>query len=257
VTEGHRTGEGDLIGMRLFSKTEQLPAFSFPLFQYRGIMQVRMVKTVKSSTPITHPAPEVFITVGKPYGPLEFKEKGSRFISYLYPVTSVAEAETIIAGLRKQYHDASHVCFALRLGEGVEEYSRFNDDGEPGGTAGLPIFNEIKTKDFFNVLAAVVRYFGGTKLGTGGLVRAYGEAARNIIHAAEPLTVTLKKEISLVFPYPLTGEIMHLVNRCSLEILSQEYTAAGVSMMLAVPLARTEEVSKAVSSIGRGRVKVR
>jgi uncharacterized YigZ family protein len=219
-------------------------------------MHDRMVKAIENSRKNTTGAPEVFTTTGQAYGPAEFKEKGSRFISYFYPVSTLEEAEAIIAGLRKQYYDASHVCFALRLGKGIEEYRRFSDDGEPGGTAGMPIYNEIKNKDFFNVLAAVVRYFGGTKLGTGGLVRAYAEAARIIIAAAEPLVVTLKKEISLDFPYPLTGEIMHLVTRCTLDIIRQEYTAAGVSMKLAVPLARLEEVKKTVSSIGKGRVRI-
>ena len=197
---------------------------------------------------------ESFHTVGKAYGPEEIKEKGSRFISYLYPITSAEEAEGIIAALRKEYHDATHVCYAFRLGEGNEEYSRFSDDGEPGSTAGLPIYNAIKANDYFNVLAVVVRYFGGTKLGTGGLARAYGAAARKVIDSAETVTIHIKKEVSLDFPYPFTGEIMQIVNRFSLQVVNREYTSKGVSIKLAVPVARIEDVARGISEASGGKL---
>lgn len=195
---------------------------------------------------------DFFLTVGKAYGPEELKEKGSRFISYLYPVTTAEEAGAIVAGLRKEYHDATHVCFALRLRTGNEEYFRFSDDGEPGGTAGLPIYNEIKSKDYFNVLAVVTRYFGGTKLGTGGLARAYGGAAGKVIAISETVTIYIKKEVSLDFPHRLTGEIMQIVNRFSLEVIERQYTAKGVSMKLAIPIARVEKVARALSEKSSG-----
>ncbi len=201
---------------------------------------------------------DFFSTVNSACGPGEFKEKGSRFIAYLYPVTSAEEAHARVAQLRKQYRDASHVCFAFRLadGAGEETYFRFSDDGEPGSTAGLPIYNEIKSKKYLNVLTAVIRYFGGTKLGTGGLVRAYAAAARQVLDGSEPVTIYIKKEISFEFPFQLTGDVMQVVNRFSLDILKREYGAGGVSMTLAVPLTRLEAVEKAISDIGRGKIKL-
>ncbi|UCH98367.1 MAG: YigZ family protein [Candidatus Aminicenantes bacterium] len=195
-----------------------------------------------------------FFTIAKTYGPEEIKEKGSRFIAYLYPAATAKEAESIIAGLRKKYHDATHVCFAYRLGKGKEEYSRSSDDGEPGGTAGLPIYYEIKNKDYLNVLAVVIRYFGGTKLGSGGLARAYAAAARKVIETAKTLTIDIKKEVSLDFSYDFLGEIMNLVHRFSLEIVKQEYTARGISMKLAVPIAQMEEVTNVLARISSGKL---
>jgi uncharacterized YigZ family protein len=199
---------------------------------------------------------EFYFTVAKPFGPEEIKEKGSRFISYLYPAASVEEAEAVINRLRKKYHDSTHVCFAFRLRQDDREYFRFSDDGEPGGTAGLPIYNEIKNKDYYNVAAAVVRYYGGTKLGTGGLVRAYASAARKVIDTAETLTVIIKKEVTLDFPYTYTGEVMQLINRFSLDIVNREYTGSGVSLKLAIPLARIAEVGQAVSDISSGKLQL-
>ncbi|MCP5052597.1 MAG: YigZ family protein [bacterium] len=201
---------------------------------------------------------EAYFTIGKAYGPMEFREKGSRFISYLFPVRSVKEVDACIARLRKEYRDSSHACFAFRLGDegGEESYFRYNDDGEPGGTAGLPIYNEIKSKEYLNIAAAVVRYFGGTKLGTGGLVRAYGTSARKVLDLSEAVTVVIKQEISFDFPYDLTGEIMQVVNRFSLDIINREYGAGGVSMKLAVPVGRIEAVAKSISDKSGGKIKI-
>lgn len=195
-------------------------------------------------------------TVIKVYGPEEIKEKGSRFISYLYPVASQEEAETIIQKLRKEYHDATHVCFAYRLGEGEEHYLRYNDDGEPSGTAGLPIYNEIKSKGYYNVLTAVIRYFGGTKLGTGGLVRAYGGAAARVIGLSEKVTISKTKEISVSFPYDFTGGMMRIIDRYGIEVKERENRADGVHMKLAVPEAILDEVAKAILTESSGRISI-
>ncbi len=200
---------------------------------------------------------EFFYTVKKPYGPEEIKEKGSRFISYFYPATDSEEAEKLVTGLRKKYYDSTHVCFAYRLGNGKEEYFRYSDDGEPSGTAGLPIFNEIKNKNYYNVLAAVVRYFGGTKLGTGGLVRAYSGAAKKVIDTSEIITIYIKKEASVDFPYEFTGEIMQVVNRFSLDIIKREYSDKGISMKLEIPIKRVNEVSQTITDISSGKIRLK
>lgn len=199
---------------------------------------------------------ESFFTIDKPYGPEEIKEKGSRFIAYIFPLETKESADGIIARLRKKYYDASHVCFAYRLGEGDEAYFRYNDDGEPSGTAGLPIYNEIKSKQYFNVLAVVVRYFGGTRLGTGGLTRAYGQAAKKVLEISKRITVHIKQRVSVSFPFDFTGEIMQLVNRFSLDIVKQDYSADGIVMQLDVPVGKVDELAKQIVDRSGGKIKL-
>ena len=199
---------------------------------------------------------EKYLTINKEYGPEEIKEKGSRFISYLYPVNTKEEAEAIIQKLRKKFHDSTHVCFAYRIGEGEEEYFRYSDDGEPSGTAGVPIYNEIKSKEYFNVLAVVVRYYGGTKLGTGGLARAYGQSAKEVIEISKEVIEYLKKETSISFPYHFTGEMMRIINKYNLQIISREDTAQGINMKLAIPVALVDEVAQVVIKESSGKIKI-
>ncbi|MCU0286787.1 MAG: YigZ family protein [Acidobacteria bacterium] len=197
---------------------------------------------------------EFFYTIDKIYGPEEIKEKGSRFIAYLYPVDTKETVDTFINLLWKNYYDATHVCFACRLGKGEEQYVRCNDDGEPSGTAGLPIYHEIKSKDYFNVLAAVIRYYGGVKLGTGGLTRAYSQAARKVLDLTAKITIQIKQKISLSFPFNFTGEIMQIVNRFSIYILKQEYSADGIRMELDVPIGKVEEIKKQLIERSSGKI---
>jgi len=195
-----------------------------------------------------------YLTVDQIYGPQELKEKGSRFIAYLYPVNSVDEAETAISALRKKYYDATHVCFAFRLKTGVNEYSRCNDDGEPSGTAGLPILNVIKSQNYFNVLVAVIRYYGGTKLGTGGLARAYGGTARIVLESSVPLIVIIKKKMHLDFPYSLTGDVMKVIRKFSADILHQEFTPQGNSLLLDIPITNLENMKRVITDVGSGKL---
>ncbi len=116
-----------------------------------------------------------------------YKEKGSRFISIAVPVESAGDVKSQLESLRKQYHDARHHCYAYRLGEPPYEF-RYNDDGEPSGTAGKPIFGQIQSFDLTNILIVVVRYFGGVKLGTGGLIQAYRSAAKEAIENGRIVT---------------------------------------------------------------------
>lgn len=203
------------------------------------------------------PVIESFFTIDGEYGPEEFKEKGSRFISYLFPVGSREEADAVIARLRKKYYDSTHVCFAYRLGNGREDYFRYNDDGEPSGTAGLPIYNEIRSKAYFNVLAAVVRYYGGTKLGTGGLTRAYGQAAKNVLEVSKAVTVHVKHRVSVSFPFDFTGEIMQVVNRFALDIVKQDYSPGGIYMELDVPVAKVTEVGRQIVERSGGKIGIK
>ena len=200
---------------------------------------------------------ESFSTIDKEYGPEEIKEKGSRFISYLYPIKTKKDAESIITGLRKKYHDSTHICFAYRLGSREEDYFRTNDDGEPSGTAGIPIYNEIKSKEYFNTLVAVIRYYGGTKLGTGGLTRAYGQVAKKVLDVSKRITIHVKQKVSVFFPYDFTGEIMQVVDRFNIGIVKQDYSADGVQMLLEVPVAKLDDISKQVIDRSNGKIKIR
>lgn len=196
-----------------------------------------------------------YLTLGKQSGPAQIKEKNSRFIAYAYPAENKDQAEKIVLGLRKKYHDATHVCYAYRLGEGTENYFRYNDDGEPSGTAGMPIFNEIKRKDLFNVLIAVVRYFGGVKLGTGGLARAYSAAAREALEANEIIRKKIVKKVSVSIPYDLIGELMSLVNQMKVEILDQSYDQEVVKIEMSAPVADYDAFITALKDKSAGKAR--
>lgn len=165
---------------------------------------------------------ERYITI-KGEGFAEIIEKKSRFIASVYPVESQEEADQILAQLRKKYWDATHNCFAYQIGE-RDEIQRCSDDGEPQGTAGKPILDVLKGNEIKNTLIVVTRYFGGTLLGTGGLVRAYGKGAKEGILAAgliERMRVCL---FTLEMTYPLSGKVQYLLNDTGYVIRDTQYT---------------------------------
>ena len=138
-------------------------------------------------------------------------EKKSKFIATVYPVQNVEEAETYLNQLRKKYYDATHNCFAYQIGE-RDEFQKASDDGEPQGTAGKPILDVIKGEGLKNVFGCVTRYFGGTLLGTGGLVRAYGKAAKEGILAAGMIERRRIRLYDLTMSYPMSGKVQYLLN---------------------------------------------
>jgi uncharacterized YigZ family protein len=138
----------------------------------------------------------------------EIKIKGSRFLAEAVPVSSVEEAEAAIAAIKKRDYDATHHCSAYKVGsEGL--VFRYNDDGEPNSSAGLPIFRQIEGRNLTDTLVVVVRYYGGTKLGTGGLVRAYGDAASLALDAAPIKEIIPRTLVSVSFAYDDTSPAMH------------------------------------------------
>jgi len=151
-----------------------------------------------------------------------YKEKGSKFLSFAYPVDSEEEIQETINALKKQYYDARHHCYAYILGKDMETY-RVNDDGEPHHSAGDPILGQIRSHELTQVLVVVVRYFGGTKLGVGGLVQAYKTAASEAILAAEILEKTIMIPIEFTFDYLSMDEIMRTKKRYNLNIIIQEF----------------------------------
>lgn len=139
-----------------------------------------------------------------------YKEKGSKFIALAIPVSTDEEVKETMAAIKKKYYDARHHCYAYVLGHDKQNF-RSNDDGEPSGSAGKPILNQIYSADITNVLVVVIRYFGGIKLGVSGLVTAYKTAARDAIQAAEKQTCTVDETIEVFFSYPLMNEVMRVL----------------------------------------------
>lgn len=150
-------------------------------------------------------------------------ERKSKFISYVIPIESEDEVKPILEEYRKKYYNSRHVCWAYMLGSTREDF-RANDDGEPSGTAGRPILGQINSFELTNVLILVVRYFGGTLLGTGGLVRAYKEAAEAAIKNAEIVEKTVDVKLFLQFEYPLLNEVMRVLNQFEESSWTQNFT---------------------------------
>lgn len=151
-----------------------------------------------------------------------YKEKGSRFIAYAFHVSNTDEVKAHLQDLHKQYHDARHICYAYALGFDAAEF-RANDDGEPSGTGGKPIHGVLLSNKLTYTLIAVVRYFGGVKLGVSGLIHAYREAAIDAILNNEIIEKTVDVEFRVSFEYPLMNELMRIVKEENCEITAQNF----------------------------------
>ncbi len=151
-----------------------------------------------------------------------FKDKASKFFSYAYPVESEEECKKILVELKKKYHSARHHCYSYRIGV-TDELHRLNDDGEPSGTAGRPIYGQIVSYELTNILIVVVRYFGGILLGTSGLINAYKLAATDSLKNAKIIEKTITDTIELSFDYKYTNDIIRLLNMYNSTILSQRF----------------------------------
>ncbi len=190
------------------------------------------------------------------FGPHEIVDRGSRFIAYLNPISNASTAADFIAGLRKARHDATHVCSAYRLRLERGEECGYSDDGEPSGTAGLPIYNELKRADLFNVAVAVVRYYGGVKLGTGGLTRAYGRVVRELLDRAPLQERLVTRSFRLQIPFDLTCAVLTLLKRQDVEISSREYTAMGQDLEIQVPVDSLSTLSRALEDRSAGKIRL-
>lgn len=152
-----------------------------------------------------------------------FKDKGSKFLSFAFPVDSVDSAMGHIDIIRRKYFDARHVCYAYMLGYGRDTY-RVNDDGEPSGTAGRPILGQINSKSLTDVLIVVVRYFGGTLLGTSGLINAYKMAALDAIENTQIVEIPIERRFTVACQYDNMNFIMRLIKDFDIRVLSQQQT---------------------------------
>ena len=152
-----------------------------------------------------------------------YKEKMSKFLSFAEPCTSAEEAKEIVAMYKKEYYDARHVCWAYMIGHQRLEF-RSNDDGEPSGTAGKPILGQINSFNLTALVVIVVRYFGGIKLGTSGLIEAYRTAAAEALSAADIVEKLVEDTLEVYFEYPLMGEAMRIVKEEGAKVLVQDFT---------------------------------
>lgn len=193
-----------------------------------------------------------YLTISSPAEGL-YKDKGSKFLAFAMPVSSVAEIKTILEQYRKKYYDARHVCYAYMLGADRLDY-RTNDDGEPSGTAGKPILGQINSRGLTNVLVIVVRYFGGILLGTSGLITAYKQAAADALNAAEAIQKEIQLPCSLHFEYPFMNDVMRAIKEENARILQSNYeTDCRLDVLL--NKASEERFLKKIRNIGNGAVR--
>ena len=150
-----------------------------------------------------------------------YREKASKFIAIANPVVSEAEIKSHLDGLRKEFYDARHHCYAYRLGHENQLY-RINDDGEPSGSAGRPIYGQILSGKLSDILIVVVRYFGGTKLGIPGLINAYRTAAREALTKAEIRIKTVTLQADVIFDYPGMNDVMRIIRDEEIQIIGQQ-----------------------------------
>ena len=166
-------------------------------------------------------AKDSYLTISEPAEAI-YKERSSKFLTYAYPVESEEEIKELLDALRKQYYDATHHCYAYRLGPQGEQF-RANDDGEPSGTAGKPILGQLLSAKVTNCLVVVVRYFGGTKLGVSGLIQAYKESTAEVLAVSNIIEKTVDKIITIDFSYISMNGVMRVIKEMNPHIEEQVF----------------------------------
>lgn len=178
-------------------------------------------------------------------------EKKSRFIGQVFPVTDEDEANAVIESCRKKYWDARHNCYAYIIGTGSNPLKRFSDDGEPSGTAGKPILETLEKKEVTNCLIVVTRYFGGTLLGTGGLVRAYTAAAQAGLEAAGIVSMRMCDRLEMTTDYNGAGKLQYLLGQNGIQ--SECDYSDCVRITCSVPVGLTEKLTKEIINLTGGK----
>jgi uncharacterized YigZ family protein len=186
-----------------------------------------------------------YLSISAPAGGL-YKDKGRKFIAYAFPVTNEDEIRQCLAAIRKEHYAARHWCYAWRLGAEGRQY-RANDDGEPSGTAGRPILNQILAARLSDVLVVVVRYFGGTLLGTGGLIHAYREAASAALGRATPVTRYVTRHFCIAFEPARTNEVMRRLKEFDAKIISHGFEQQN-EIIFAMRLSNNEKLKASIKA---------
>lgn len=164
---------------------------------------------------------DTYKTIEVPGEETLFKEKNSKFFGYTFPVQSEEEVKTILEQVKKQHFSARHWCYAYQIGTGKNVYFRANDDGEPNNSAGMPIYGQIQSFDVTNILVIVVRYFGGVKLGVGGLVTAYKTSAQIALEASEIIEKTIDTHFLIRFDYKNMNKVMRVIKEKNIDVVNQ------------------------------------
>lgn len=177
----------------------------------------------------------------------QYSEKRSKFLAFALPVENVDEVRELVAQYQKKYYDARHACYAYMIGADRQTF-RANDNGEPSGTAGKPILGQINSNELTNILIIVVRYFGGIKLGTSGLIQAYKAAAAEAISNAEIVTKTVDENLSVVYEFPMMNSVMKVIKDLNPKIISQGYET-DCTMTLQIRKGMIPELKSRLSKI--------
>ena len=193
-------------------------------------------------------------TVSK-YSKCELEEKKSRFIASTFPVSNEKEAVSIIESLKKKYSDATHNVYAYNVGI-KKPVQRYSDDGEPSGTAGLPVMEAIKKADAKNTLIVVTRYFGGTLLGASGLIRTYGKSARMGIQSSGIVSQKLCSEIEMEFDYSFFGKIQSVVSENKYKVKNKKFDSV-VRLAVYVPIDEIKSLKDMLKEITNAKIKFR
>lgn len=164
---------------------------------------------------------DTYKTIEKPSPETLFKEKGSKFFGYAFPVFSEDNVKECLEILKKKHHSARHFCYAYQIGIETTQY-RANDDGEPNNSAGLPIYGQIQSFEVTNILIVSVRYFGGTKLGVGGLISAYKLSAKMALEASDIIEKTININFKLKFNYDVMNAVQRIIKEKNIDIVSQK-----------------------------------
>ena len=205
-----------------------------------------------SSDSKTFRKPAYFATISAPQT-AEVKIKGSRFIGHALPTESVDFCETLISQHRRKYHDATHVCYGYCVGVGDTAVARTSDAGEPHGSAGAPILRVIRGQDLTNILVIVVRYFGGTKLGIGGLIQAYTKTAQTVLENAEltPHTITTTLQFRIAYDY--LNQTMRELSKINAQIKEQEF-ADHILLKAIVPVSDENRLRQNLTNLTAGSI---
>ncbi len=190
---------------------------------------------------------DTYKTIANPSDEFLFKEKNSKFFGYAYPVSSQEEIKMHLEHLKKQHFGAVHFCYAYQIGTEKIEF-RANDDGEPSNSAGMPIYGQIQSFELTNVLIVVVRFFGGTKLGVGGLISAYKTTAQMTLESAEIIEKTIDVGFKITFDYKNINKVMRIIKEKKLKVLSQNMEM-NCEIQITTRKRNVEEISKIFKTI--------
>ncbi len=186
---------------------------------------------------------------------IEIKIKASKFIGRVFSCQAADEAVSILENIRKKYYDATHHCFAYRVGMGKEIIFRYSDDGEPSGTAGKPIYDRLEGQNLTNLILIVTRYYGGTKLGTGGLTHAYSDTARLVLEEAGILEKFITEQIPMILQFTDYSAVERAIVQLGGKIVESDFSDI-VKLTVQIRLSLVEKLNNSLIDLTSGRIKI-